>query len=532
MNRPIPVKGQRLSKMIVPEIKVISAKDGRIQATVSSETEDRDGDVISQKGWILDYFDKHPVLVSSHDYTKLTNQIGEWEDMSVKNKNLTGVARYYRGMGNFEADWGYMLAERGRAAFSVGFIPWEMEERDVKDMTRPPSWVGGYKYTKQELLEVSQVVVPAHPEALQLIASGKGFVPEIKQIAKGILGDKVLQDFYSEKNAKEVLSKMEKKGMELCNCYAPECGNMAAVYIPLCPEHLMEALCMLAADEDAEEGAEMSMPMMAARTVAAYRVRSEGSEKDKTEVVVEQKDTDTGCTCGCNKNLSAEKTLEEGDLSSGGALVEEVSEIGKSVSGATNLPLADRERAWDGDGAKARVAKWASSDGSGDKEKISWSKYAKAFFSKDGDGEKLGDYKLPFADVIDGELKAVPRGVFAAAAVMQGARGGADVGDADAIKSRIAGYYSKMRDEFDDDSIVAPWDKKDIEDVTTKSEDTEEVVDEVVEKDVEDEIVEKESDDIVDKESDETMEKSVEDGDEDIDAEAVLKAAIALMKAG
>ena len=48
--------------------------------------------------------------------------------------------------------------------------------------------------------------------------------------------------------------------------------------------------------------------------------------------------------------------------------------------------------------------------------------------------------------VVDGRLKAVPRGVFAAAAVMQGSRGGVDVPakDVDRIKSHLAKYYAKL----------------------------------------------------------------------------------------
>jgi len=132
----------------------------------------------------------------------------------------------------------------------------------------------------------------------------------------------------------------------------------------------------------------------------------------------------------------------------------------KGVSGATNLPLADRDRAWDASAARGRVR---SHTGSEDEPSRA---YRNAFFWFDGDAaDNFGSYKLPFADVVGGKLTAIPRGIFAAAAVMQGARGGADVGaDAGAIKSRIGGYYAKMRRKFDDDSIVPPWDKSNDDD--------------------------------------------------------------------
>lgn len=128
---------------------------------------------------------------------------------------------------------------------------------------------------------------------------------------------------------------------------------------------------------------------------------------------------------------------------------------GRSASGASDLPLADRERAWDASAADKRVQDWA-----GGKDSMDWAKYGKAFFYVDSaNKELLGSYKLGFADVIDGELVAIPRGIFAVAAVLQGSRGGVDIpaADKDAIKSKVSDYYSKIAKKFNDDSIVAPW---------------------------------------------------------------------------
>lgn len=137
----------------------------------------------------------------------------------------------------------------------------------------------------------------------------------------------------------------------------------------------------------------------------------------------------------------------------------------KTVSGATNLPIADRTRAWNASAAVGRVRSFTGST-----EEPS-SSYKNAFFWFDGDEpDNFGSYKLPFADVVGGHLTAIPRGIFAGAAVMQGARGGADVGgDADAVKARIATYYGRMRRQFDDDSIVAPWNKVTVREVENKA---------------------------------------------------------------
>lgn len=119
----------------------------------------------------------------------------------------------------------------------------------------------------------------------------------------------------------------------------------------------------------------------------------------------------------------------------------------------TSLPLADEGMHWDGDGAKARVRNWASSDGSGDASMVDWSKYGQAFAWHDASRpSEFGSYKLPYADVLQGTLTAIPRGVFAAAGAVSGARGGVDIPSQDlpAVKALLGSYYKKLKRE-------APW---------------------------------------------------------------------------
>ena len=120
-----------------------------------------------------------------------------------------------------------------------------------------------------------------------------------------------------------------------------------------------------------------------------------------------------------------------------------------SVTAFQDLPLADRDREWDGAAADKRVRRWA------DAQDDPNAKYRDAHVWYDNENkDNFGAYKLLIADVVDGKLKAVPRGVMAAAAVMQGSRGGVDLpkADIDRVKSHLAKYYAKL-DE------TAPWER-------------------------------------------------------------------------
>ena len=120
-----------------------------------------------------------------------------------------------------------------------------------------------------------------------------------------------------------------------------------------------------------------------------------------------------------------------------------------SVVDFQDLPMADRDRSWDGSSANKRVRDWANAQDEPN------DRYRKAFVWYDADNkDNFTAYKFQIADVVGGKLKAVPRGVFAAAVVMQGGRGGADLPkkDIDRVKSHLGRYYDKMNE-------TAPWDE-------------------------------------------------------------------------
>lgn len=126
-------------------------------------------------------------------------------------------------------------------------------------------------------------------------------------------------------------------------------------------------------------------------------------------------------------------------------------------SGWSDLPLAARDLAWDGPAADKRIAEQAGIGG----DSPDWVSYAEAFLYQDDemDPETKGAYGFQIVDLVDGTRMIVPRAVFAVAAVLQGARGGTVIPEADqeSMKTVVTGLYDRMREEFEDNTISAPW---------------------------------------------------------------------------
>jgi hypothetical protein len=125
-------------------------------------------------------------------------------------------------------------------------------------------------------------------------------------------------------------------------------------------------------------------------------------------------------------------------------------EAAMTVTKFRDLPVADRDQEWDGDAAEKRVREWAGAEDGPN------AKYRDAHVWYDGDKpDNFTSYKLLVADVVDGRLKVVPRGLQTAGNVMQGGRGGANLPEDEIprIKDHLARYYRKMGD-------TAPWERE------------------------------------------------------------------------
>ena len=114
----------------------------------------------------------------------------------------------------------------------------------------------------------------------------------------------------------------------------------------------------------------------------------------------------------------------------------------RDVGGASNLPLHDPlDDPWSFTGKDADEVLGDPPD---------WARFKKAHAYYDPDKAEIkGGYKLPFAKMSNGKLEAYWRGVAAAMAAVNGARGGVDMPDSDRKKAYtlLSKYYDKADKE-------------------------------------------------------------------------------------
>ena len=170
--------GDTIRKAFSFQVKEI--KDRVLEFTGSTETMDRDGEVVKADGWDLKNYKNNPVVLFGHDYGSLpvAKCIKAWvEGGQLKFQDQFPTAEEYP-----YADTVYKLCKGGYLnTVSVGFIP--LKSEPGKNGVRKV-WV------KQELLEHSIVPVPSNPDALRnAVDSHVITAKEFKEISKPAVKD-------------------------------------------------------------------------------------------------------------------------------------------------------------------------------------------------------------------------------------------------------------------------------------------------------------------------------------------------------
>lgn len=191
---------EKVTKFIRAEIKEVNVDNFTLTATISTKKVDRDGDIIQPEAFSkrLKSYKDHPVLLSSHRYDDLRKQIGKAISVNIGEDEVTAKFEYIVGQGNQEADWAWVLAQKGLASYSIGFLGHEFEwlkDKDAEGNER----ITGRKFSDIELLEISQVLVPSNRGALQ---SGRALAQEELELCELVNKSLKDEDFQIEQKPK------------------------------------------------------------------------------------------------------------------------------------------------------------------------------------------------------------------------------------------------------------------------------------------------------------------------------------------
>lgn len=141
------------------EATITKADDGSFIAVASTNSVDRHGEIVDNNGWDLKAFKKNPVILWGHDHNEPAIGVSKktWVEGTGKKAKLmiqpllhdvTEKARAIKQL----IDMGVIKT------LSVGFKPLESPD--------------GVTFTKNELLEVSMVNVPANADAMMMAYKG------------------------------------------------------------------------------------------------------------------------------------------------------------------------------------------------------------------------------------------------------------------------------------------------------------------------------------------------------------------------
>lgn len=191
-------KGSLICKSIYSPVETIDLENRTIDVLITSNSVDRDREIV-ERGALderLSIYQQHPIVLADHKSGDLDYIIGETLKLYDTAEGKRAVIKYINA-GHKRADFAwYIASEMKLAAFSIAFFPLEWVEGDGKEFY--------VKYTKAELLEVSQVLLPSFRDAIQddrKLSADLGFV-------------KACKSFYGEKEVEEVLNDLKEPKKE------------------------------------------------------------------------------------------------------------------------------------------------------------------------------------------------------------------------------------------------------------------------------------------------------------------------------
>lgn len=178
---------------------------------MTSETIDRQGEIVTLDGWNFERYLTNPVVLDTHDYDSIESIVGRTVSID---RDADGWNATIRFNGSEYGLLAQRLVEDGDLrAVSVGFRPLVIEYPDANALRRArtlddatekalvsvaPDPATAVRHVEKELLEISVVPIPANPDAIRIrsvngASTAVSVAPVNKAVAPGWMRDNARQ---------------------------------------------------------------------------------------------------------------------------------------------------------------------------------------------------------------------------------------------------------------------------------------------------------------------------------------------------
>ncbi|NLI08983.1 MAG: hypothetical protein GX457_18130 [Thermotogaceae bacterium] len=171
---------ERVISDMESEVEKADGEERTLRMVGSTGSEDRLGDIIDVKGWKLANYKKNPVILFGHN--SWIPAVARAKEVKREDDKLTFLIEFPpEGVSDLSDKLFNLYKLKIMRASSVGFMPLKYEFiEDEKGHFK------GIHFMEQELLELSLVTVPAHPEALAMSLYGNGINQQTYDMKIGI----------------------------------------------------------------------------------------------------------------------------------------------------------------------------------------------------------------------------------------------------------------------------------------------------------------------------------------------------------
>lgn len=152
---------------------------------ITTEDEDRMGDIVRADGMDASAFDKNPVVLFGHDYGSLPIGKSLWRKPATRN-GVKGIIAKTQFAPTPAGEQAFVLWKEGFLnATSIGFLP-KADKMTLREK-------GGYDIGGWDLLEYSIVPVPANPQALRLAVEKGLDISHLPHVREAVLTQRICE---------------------------------------------------------------------------------------------------------------------------------------------------------------------------------------------------------------------------------------------------------------------------------------------------------------------------------------------------